>query len=118
MSRSNITKVAALTSFVVLFAPFIASASHTVEAQIGIVGGIISLLIPIVIALSLLYFFWGLAKFILHADDETEREKGKKIMLWGIIILFVILSIWGIIGVFQDTFVGSAPAPLSPQAPI
>ena len=79
----------------------------TVQQLIGIVGGIIASIIPIVIALALLCFVWGLAKFILHADDENERAKGKNIMVWGIVALFVIVTVWGIIAVLQNTFIGS-----------
>lgn len=65
------------------------------------VKGIIDLLIPIVIALALLYFFWGLAKFIRSAGSEDAREEGKQIMFWGIIAFFVIITIWGIVEFIQ-----------------
>lgn len=68
------------------------------------VGGIINLLIPLVAALALLYFFWGLAKFILAAGDEGEREKGKSIMIWGIIALFILASVWGLVNFLGDVF--------------
>ncbi len=60
-------------------------------------GGIVSKTIPVVVGLALLYFFWGLSKFILRAGDEKAREEGKQIMLWGVIALFVMVSIWGIV---------------------
>lgn len=58
---------------------------------------IINLLIPVVAAIALLYFFWGLAKFILAAGDEEAREKGKQIMIWGIVALFCIVAVWGLV---------------------
>lgn len=59
-----------------------------------------------VFALALLFFFWGTAQFILNdaANDKT-REDGKKKMLWGIIALFIMFSVYGIlrmIGVLVD----------------
>ena len=100
-------KVVTLSVLMFLLTPFIAFAqAGTVQQLIGIVGGIIALAIPVVISLALLYFFWGLAKFILHADDESERAKGKSIMVWGIVALFVIVTVWGIIAVLQSTFIG------------
>ena len=103
----NTAKVITFGALTFLLTPFIAFAqAGTVQQLIGIVGGIIALAIPVVISLALLYFFWGLAKFILHADDENEREKGKKIMVWGIVALFVIVTVWGIIAVLQNTFIG------------
>ncbi len=70
--------------------------SRTTNLIIG-VKSVIDLLIPIVAGLALLYFFWGLAKFILHADNEDKREEGKQVMKWGIVALFVMVSIWGIV---------------------
>jgi hypothetical protein len=68
------------------------------------IGTLINTLTPIVVALALLYFFWGLAQYILKADDPEAKEKGKHIMVRGIIALFVMVSIWGIIRVLQTTF--------------
>ena len=103
----NTAKVITFGALTFLLTPFIAFAqAGTVQQLIGIVGGIIASIIPIVIALALLFFFWGLAKFILHADDENERAKGKNIMVWGIVALFVIVTVWGIIAVLQNTFIG------------
>lgn len=73
-------------------------------------------LLPIVIALALLYFFWGLAKFILSSGgDEEERTKGKNIMLWGIIAFFVMVSVWGIVNFFGDAFDLDTRAPETPK---
>jgi hypothetical protein len=69
---------------------------------------IINDLIVIVAALALLYFFWGLAQFILNAGSEEGRTKGKNVMIWGIIALFVMVSVWGIIAVLNNTFFGTS----------
>jgi hypothetical protein len=76
-----------------------------VTRLISSIRGIVDILIPLVAALALLYFFWGLAKFILATGngDEDAREKGKNIMIWGIVGLFVIVSVWGLV-----RFVGDA----------
>ncbi len=60
-------------------------------------GRIIGFLTPIVLGLALLIFFIGLARFILRADNENERRRGQQIMVWGIVALFVMTSIWGIV---------------------
>lgn len=57
-----------------------------------------SVFIPIAFALCLLYFFWGVAKYIrVSSGSEKAAEEGKRIMLYGIIALFVVFSVWGII---------------------
>lgn len=68
-----------------------------VFSTLGRFQDLINTLLPIVVALALLYFFWGLAKFILNAGDEDEQTKAKGIMIWGIIAFFVMSSVWGIV---------------------
>jgi len=53
--------------------------------------------VPIFAGLALLIFFWGLIKFIYYAGDEEKRKQGKLAMGWGIVALFVVASVWGII---------------------
>jgi hypothetical protein len=66
--------------------------------------GFVNFAIATLVALALLYFFWGIAMFILHADNEEARNTGRMRMIWGIVGLFVIVSIWGILAVVNDTF--------------
>jgi hypothetical protein len=67
------------------------------------IGQIITNLIPIAASLAVLFFFWGLAKFILAAGDEGAKDEGKRIMIWGAIALFVMAGIWGIINLLGST---------------
>lgn len=69
-----------------------------------VVGDLINLATPIVVALALLYFFWGLATYILGAGNKDNKDKGREIMIWGIVALFIMVSVWGIINVVRDTF--------------
>lgn len=74
------------------------------ESLLTTIGGMIQTAIPFVAALALLFFFYGLAMFILSAGDDDKREEGKSIMFWGVIALFVMASIWGIIQVLGGLF--------------
>jgi len=61
-------------------------------------GGLINKAIPVIFGICLVYFFWGLSQFILHdAGNDKTREDGKKKMIWGIVALFVFISIYGIL---------------------
>jgi hypothetical protein len=61
--------------------------------------------IPLAFSLCLLYFFWGITKYIKNdAGSEKAVEEGKKIMLWGLVALFVVFSIWGIINFIRGEF--------------
>lgn len=86
-----------------VFAPFLAFA-ETLGGILNIIGQLISAATPIVVALALIFFFWGLAQFIYNSGDTEKRGQAIQIMIYGIIALFIMVSIWGIIGVLQTTF--------------
>ncbi len=49
-------------------------------------------------------FFYGIAEFIWSADSDTKREEGKKSILYGVVGLFIMFSVYGIINFILDTF--------------
>jgi len=67
------------------------------QSLVGSLGELISFTIPVLIALAVLLFIWGLIKFVFASGDDDSRNEGKKLMIWGVITLFVIVSIWGIV---------------------
>ncbi len=78
--------------------------AQTLGGILATIGNLIAAATPIVVALALLYFFWGLATYILAAGEEEARAKGRSMMIWGIIALFVIVSVFGLITILQGTF--------------
>ncbi len=103
------TSLAAL----LLLAPypvFAAVTSYDLFSILGILWGLVRMATPIVVALALLAFFWGLAMytgFPTHytgEGDHKRKTEGRTIMLWGIITLFIVFSIGGIIAALQSTF--------------
>jgi hypothetical protein len=90
-------------------APLLAAAQTPVPAQgnlgnvtnlIIALGKIFNLLIPIFIVLAVLAFFWGLIKYIQGGKGLSE---GRSIMIAGLVSLFIMVSLWGILG-----FIGNA----------
>lgn len=72
------------------------------DSALGQVAGLINQLVPILIALALVFFLWGVVTFILAAGDEDARSAGKQKMIWGILGLFVIVSVWGLVGLLNE----------------
>jgi hypothetical protein len=69
-------------------------------------------LVPLVFALALLTFVWGVVKYVIAAKDSNEREEGRMFMIYGIIALFVMISVWGLVAVLSNTFqIGSSFPP-------
>jgi len=66
-------------------------------------------LIPILVGLALVMFLWGVFKFVRDAGDEKARTEGKKLMLWGIFGLFIMFSVWAIVGLLTSLLSGGQP---------
>ena len=79
--------------------------------------GLLDVLTTVIVALALVFFFWGLAKFVLAAGEEEAREEGKKIMIWGIIAFVIMIGIWGIVKFLLSIFTDSTAAPTIPNVP-
>lgn len=80
--------------------PFIALA-QTIQGVLSNISNILNLLTPILITVAVLYFFWGLIEYIRGGTEE--KEKGRSTMVWGIIALFVMVSVFGLIQLVGNT---------------
>jgi len=64
---------------------------------------LIQSVIPLLFTLATVAFIWGVIKFFLNPENEEKRNDGKTFMIWGIIALFVMISMWGLVGVLSNT---------------
>jgi hypothetical protein len=97
-------KKTALIGSALWAAPLLALAQtgQNLRGLIVMTGDILNMLIPIIIALTLLIFFWGLFNYVRAAGGKGS-DNGKKVMIAGIVALFIMVSIWGIIRLVQNT---------------
>ena len=110
-------KLAYIIPTTLLAVPLLAAAQGIgdLETLAEDIASIIDILIPAAFGLALLAFFWGLAKYILSAGDEEAKEQGKRIMIGGVIAIFVAAAIWGIVE-FLGGLIGVNPEtnPINP----
>lgn len=107
---SKIIKGFGVLSLIV--APFMALATApdgtpvggpTVFNLLGTISQIMNVVIPILITLAVLYTIWGVIKYATAKEAEDQAE-GRRVIISGIIGLFVIVSIWGLVAVLNSTF--------------
>ena len=101
--RARIIGVSAL-ALSALSLPFIALAQVTIESTLNRVLGILNGVIFLFITIAIVVFFWGLISYLANIGGEDAAKKGIQLMLWGVIALFVMVSVWGIIRLLQNTF--------------
>lgn len=89
---------------VLLFLPVVTLAQRTtVWTTFSVAFDIVASLLTMGGTLAVVAFFYGLANFILISGDEKKRDGAKSIMIWGVVGMFVMVTIWGILGFMQAT---------------
>ncbi len=95
-----------------LFGPVVAFAQNSIGVVpasnnaftiLGVISNIFGILIPILVTLAVIYVIWNVIKYTTAADDDSQATARKGIIS-GIIALFVIVSIWGLVAVLNSTF--------------
>ena len=98
------------------FAPIPAFAiGEQLEEMISFIYRMVSsYLIPIAFALALLFFIWGLAIFIKNSGSEDAHKEGRDKMIWGVLALFVIVAVWGLVRFLGNVFGIRNTGPFAP----
>lgn len=83
--------------------PMIAMAQTTLFSILAVIRNVMDILIPLLITGALIFFIYGVIQYIT-AKDGDAKEKGRKVLVQGVLGLFIIVSVWGLIGIIQSTF--------------
>lgn len=76
--------------------------------QCVFIAGLIKPLVPLLIGLAVVVFIYGVL-ILMFSEGGEKKEEGKQYMLWGIIGIFVMVSVWGLVNILKGTF-GLDPA--------
>lgn len=70
----------------------------------GVIGILNTVVAPVIFALAFAVFVWGVVNyFFLHSHEETKREEGRQFVLWGILGMVVLFSVWGLVDILLST---------------
>ncbi len=91
-----------------LLTPFFVFANSGVDTSglfslLNKIDGLVARIIPILIGLALLAFLWGIMRYLF----SDKKDDAKTLMIWGIIALFVMTSVWGLVAILSDTILGT-----------
>ena len=99
-------KIKKLVPLGLTFAPFIAFGAgvNSIEDLIFVVGDILLRIVPVLIGIAVVFFLIGVIRYITAGEDEEKRTAGRNMMIYGIIGLFVMISVWGLVNILKGTF--------------
>lgn len=81
--------------------PTLASAASLLDILV-LASRFLNGVIGLFITLAIVVFFWGLIQYLVQVGEQ--KAEGLKIMFYGVIAIFVMVSLWGIIRLLQGTF--------------
>jgi uncharacterized membrane protein YidH (DUF202 family) len=60
-------------------------------------------LIPILVGVEILLFIYGIVRYLMAANNDKDRQTGRKFALWGIVAIAVTVGVWGLIMFLRNT---------------
>src|SRR3989344_526602 len=109
--NKTLTKIAISTG---MFLPILASAA-TVFSVLDQFNTILKQIIPMLMILATVIFLWGVILYVVAGGDEDKVKKAKSFIILGLIGLFVMVAVWGVVRALVNTFgVGGGRIPPEP----
>lgn len=91
-----------LISFLILI-PLIAFAQiNNAQDLIYALGNFFALATKVMVGIAVLVLFWGIAMRVFNFGSEEKVKEANRIMVWGVIAIFVMISLAGIIYFIQE----------------
>lgn len=92
------------------FLPQLAYAQQATDFKslIQIILGLLKSVIPVIIGIGLVVFLFGIVRYLTPGQSEEKLKEGRNLMIYGLIALFVMVAVWGLVGVLTSTFFGGA----------
>ncbi len=73
---------------------------------------ILGTVVPFLVILATAILLVGILRFVAAGDNEEKRQGGRDVMVFGIIVLFIMVSLWGIVKIMhQSLFSGGFGIP-------
>src|SRR3989338_8975037 len=88
----TLVKIAAISAVIV---PMVAFAQA--NDLLGNVKRVLLLIIPVLMILATVVFLWGIVMYVIAGGDEEKLSTAKGYIIAGIIGLFVMVAVWGIV---------------------
>lgn len=98
--------------------PFLAMATTITDVINQKIFPVLNTIIPLIIAIAVVIFLVGVVKYITAGGDEERRKEARNVMIYGIIGLFVMIAVWGLVNLLKDTLgLDTTTPPAIPNLP-
>lgn len=84
--------------------PMLAFAADDIAGIFDSASGVLTIAITFAFLLATAIFLYGVITYLAAGGDESKASEGKKYIIWGIIGLFAMIAIWGVVWAIKATF--------------
>lgn len=82
----------------------------------ALIETILGYILPILISIAVIWFIYNVFAYVIAGDEEKKKE-AKNNMIWGIVALFVMTSVWGFVNILGGTLGLKTTPPSLPGLP-
>jgi hypothetical protein len=100
----KIIYIYSLLSVSLLATPVLAATPQNFRELIQgvLLNGILKPIVPVLIGLAVVVFIYGIIT-VMFSEGGEKKESGKQYMMWGILGIFVMVSVWGLVYLLGNT---------------
>jgi len=100
-------------SIATLTLPALAGAASVYDL-LALANNVLNAMIAILITAAVVAVFWGVVVALFSSGAEKKKE-GITIAIYGVVAIAIMVSIWGIIRLLQNTFNVTSTDPIVPK---
>ena len=111
------TFIKKILAFGITFAPWVAYGAIDIgnmsfkDLVRSIIVNIATPATVLMLSLAVVFFLWNIFQFIRKSDQPEELEKFKSQAIWGVVAIFVMVSVWALVQILVNTFTPGAGIP-------
>ena len=61
------------------------------------IEGVLNKLVGLLFVVATVVFLWGVIQYVIAGGDEKKLEQSRSFIIYGLIGLFVMVAMWGIV---------------------
>lgn len=84
--------------------PLLVGAVESVDDLFNLTEGILNKMVPLLIGIAVVILLTAAVRYVTAAEDEEKKKNAKNMLIYSIVALFVMVSVWGLVNILSGTF--------------
>jgi len=82
--------------------------THTISGILDNLEAVVRQIITLLFVVATAVFLWGIINYVIAGGDEKKLDQAKNYIIYGLIGLFVMVAVWGIVNAVCNSLFGSS----------